>query len=141
MKGIEFNKERVCLLVECEECKHKFEITADEAANSLSNKKEFKVDGESVFLTYYDCPFCGKRHCVQIDDKKSLDDLKEVSFQFTKLFLTRKEGKAISQKQLAKFKKARQHLSDYRTSLMERYTGKLVHDNDTDSDFVLRFSI
>lgn len=141
MRGIEVNEERASLLVECEECKRKFEITADEAANSLFNKKEYKVDGESAFLTYYDCPCCGKRHCVQVDDRRSLRELKEVANQFTELFLLRKKGKEISQKQSAKFKKTRQHLSDYRTSLMEKYTGKLVHDNDTDSDFVLRFSI
>lgn len=141
MRGIEVNEERASLLVECEECKHKFEITANDAANSLSSKKEYEVDGESVFLTYHNCPYCGKRHCVQVDDRRSLRELKEVASQFTELFLLRKEGKEISQKQSAKFKKARQHLSDYRTSLMERYTGKLVHDNDTDSDFVLRFSI
>lgn len=131
----------ITLLVECEDCKEKFSISAEAAPNSLTNKKEFKVNGQSIFLTYYDCPYCGKRHFVQIDDATSLNKLKEVSRQFVKLAVAKKKGKEIPQKQSAKFKKARQNLSDYRMNLMKEYTGKLLHDNETDSDFELRFSV
>lgn len=135
------NRERMSLLVECEDCKHKFEITSGEAMYSVTHKKEFNVNGQSIFLTYYDCPKCGRRHYVQIDDATSLNKLKEVSRQFVKLAVAKKKGKDIPQKQSAKFKKARQNLSDYRMNLMKEYTGKLLHDNETDSDFVLRFSV
>lgn len=135
------DKETMSLLVECEDCKTKFSISADEAANAVTHKKEFNVNGQSIFLTYYDCPKCGRRHYVQIDDAVSLNKLKEVSRQFVKLAVAKKKGKDIPQKQSAKFKKARQHLSDYRMKLMKEYTGKLVHNNETDSDFELRFSV
>ena len=137
----EINRERMSLMVECEGCKQKFEITSGEAAHSVTHKKEFNVNGQSIFLTYYDCPKCGRRHYVQIDDATSLNKLKEVSRQFVKLAVLKKKGKEIPQKQSAKFKKARQNLSDYRMNLMKEYTGKLLHDNETDSDFVLRFSV
>lgn len=137
----EINRERMSLMVECEGCKQKFEITSGEAAHSVTHKKEFNVNGQSIFLTYYDCPKCGRRHYVQIDDATSLYKLKEVSRQFVKLAVLKKRGKEIPQKQSAKFKKARQNLSDYRMNLMKEYTGKLLHDNETDSDFVLRFSV
>lgn len=129
------------LMVECEECKHKFPISSNAAANSLNNKKEFKIDGKSIFLTYYDCPSCGRRHFVQIDDDFSLDKLRDVTNQFAKLTVMKRSGKDVPKKQSSKFKKARQHLSDYRIKLMKDYTGKLIHDNDTDKDFVLRFSV
>lgn len=135
------DKETMSLLVECEDCKTKFSISADEAVNAVTHKKEFNVNGQSIFLTYYDCPKCGRRHYVQIDDAVSLNKLKEVSRQFVKLAVAKKKGKDIPQKQSAKFKKARQHLSDYRMKLMKEYTGKLVHNNETDSDFELRFSV
>ena len=135
------SKETISLLVECEDCKEKFRITTGDAANAATHKKEFNVNGQSIFLTYYDCPKCGRRHCVQIDDKRSLDMLKEVSRQFVRLSVKKKQDKKIPQKQSAKFKKARQNLSDYRMNLMKEYTGKLLHDNETDSDFVLRFSV
>ena len=127
------------LMVECEDCKYKFAIGSDQAPNSLTNKKEYKVDGQSIFLTYYDCPSCGRRHFVQIDDVNSLKILKEVTTQFTKLAIKRKQDKNIPQKQSARFNKTRKHLSNYRTNLMKEYTGKLICDNGT--NFELRFSV
>lgn len=137
----EINRERMSLMIKCEDCKRKFEITSGEATHLITYKKEFNVNGQSIFLTYYDCPSCGRRHYAQIDDRTSLNKLKEVSQQFVKLSIEKKKGESISQKQSAKFKKARQYLSDYRMNLMKQYTGKLIYDNETDSDFVLRFSV
>lgn len=133
--------EVMSLLVECEDCHEKFRVASGEAVQAVTHKREFVVDGQSIFLTYYDCPKCGRRHYVQIDDATSLNKLKEVSRQFVKLAVSKKKGKEIPQKQSAKFKKARQNLSDYRMGLMKAFTGKLLHDNETDSDFELRFSV
>ena len=135
------NHEMMSFIAECENCKTKFKISAGETNQLITHKKEFNVNGQSIFLTYYDCPSCGRRHFVQIDDANSLNKLKEVSHQFVKLSIAKKKGKEITQKQSAKFKKTRQYLSDYRMNLMKEYTGKLVHDNETDSDFELRFSV
>ena len=135
------DRETMSLLVECEGCHEKFSVASGEAGQNVTHKREFVVDGQSIFLTYYDCPKCGRRHYVQIDDATSLNKLKEVSRQFVKLAVLKKKDKEIPQKQSAKFKKARQNLSDYRMNLMKEYTGKLLHDNETDSDFVLRFSV
>jgi len=128
------------LLFQCEDCKKYFPVTGDKAPNSLTHKKEFKVNGQSIFLTYYDCPHCGKRHFVQIDDATSLEELKNVTNQFIKLTAMRKNGKKIYKKQSDDFKKARQHLSDYRTNLMKEFTGKTAFDV-TGISYVLRFSI
>lgn len=127
-------------IFECEDCHEKFSMAFGKTIGIATQKREFVVDGQSIFLTYYDCPKCGRRHYVQIDDAVSLNKLKEVSRQFVKLAAAKKKGKEIPQKQSAKFKKARQNLSDYRMNLMKEYTGKLLHDNETDSDFELRFS-
>ena len=129
------------LMFECEDCKQKFPIAQDHAPNSITHKKEFNVNGQSIFLTYYDCPYCGRRHFVQIDDEVSLQELIRVTDEFRSLTIKRKKGKTISKKQSAHFKKARQHLSDYRMKLMKEYTGKLIRNNETDSEFVLRFSV
>lgn len=131
------DKKEMALAVECEECKERFSVTE----NDITHKREYRVKGRSIYLTYYDCPKCGRRHYVQIDDKRSLDMLKEVSRQFVRLSVKKKRDKEIPQKQSAKFKKARQNLSGYRMNLMKEYTGKLLHDNETDSDFELRFSV
>ena len=128
---------QMSFMAECENCKHRFKISSV----NVSHKKEFTVNGKSIFLTYYDCPSCGRRHFVQIDDMTSLNKLEEVRRMFIKLSIMKHKGKEISEKQSAKFKKARQHLSDYRMKLMKEYTGKLIRNNETESDFELRFSI
>ena len=133
--------EAMSLLVECEDCHEKFSVTSGEAIQSVTHKREFVVDGRSIFLTYYDCPKCGRRHYVQIDDATSLNKLKEVSRQFVKLAVLKKKDKEIPQKQLDKFKKNRKHLADYRMGLMKTFTGKSLHDDETDVDFILRFNV
>lgn len=141
MSKIDDDKETMSLLVECEDCKEKFRISADNAINAVTHKKEFVVNGKSIFLTYYDCPSCGRRHFVQIDNAITLRKLRDVSKQFAKLMIAKRKGKQISKEQSENFKKARNNLTKSRMILMKEYTGKLIHDNETDSDFVLRFSI
>lgn len=127
------------LVFECEDCKEKFSASNNQV-QVINHKREFKVNGQSIFLTYYDCPHCGKRHFVQIDDESSLQELTRVSIEFRKLTVMRQKGKIISKKQSEKFKKARQHLSDYRTNLMKEFTGKTVIDV-TGISYELRFSV
>ena len=128
------------LMFECEDCKQKFPVTQDQAPNSLTHKKEYKSNGQSIFLTYYDCPNCGRRHFVQIDDVSSLQELVRVTNEFKSLAVKRQKGKTISKKQSDKFKKSRQHLSDYRINLMKEFTGKIAVD-ETGVEYTLRFSI
>ena len=128
------------LMFECEDCKQKFPVTQDQAPNSLTHKKEYKSNGQSIFLTYYDCPNCGRRHFVQIDDVSSLQELVRVTNEFKSLAIKRQKGKTISKKQSDKFKKSRQHLSDYRINLMKEFTGKIAVD-ETGVEYILRFSI
>ena len=131
---MEENKKETTFLIECEECKTKVKGT------SVNHKKEFKANGQSIFLTYYDCSYCGRRHFVQIDDVNSLQKLARVNNEFKSLAIKRQKGKTISKKQSDKFKKARQDLSIYRTNLMKEFTGKTITDV-TGKTYELRFSI
>lgn len=132
---------KMMLMVECEDCQHKFGVGQEAAPNDIQHKRKYEVNGQSIYLTYYDCPKCGRRHFVQIDSNYTLDMLKNVTKQFAKLSVMKRQGKHIPQKQSDKFKRARQHLAESRTNLMKKYTGVSVHDEATDSDFVLRFSV
>lgn len=128
------------MMFECENCKKHFPVSIEQAPNSLKHKKEFKVNEQSIFLTYYDCPDCGKRHFVQIDDEKSLQMLTKNKADFIKLSAIKSKGKRISKKQSENFKKARQDLAEYRMNLMKEFTGKHAFD-ETGIEYVLRFSI
>lgn len=127
-------------MFQCEDCGKRFPVSQDQAPNSLTHKKEFKSNGQSIFLTYYDCPSCGRRHFVQIDDEQSLQELTRIKNEFIKLSVRKRKGKAISKRQSENFKKARQHLAEYRTKLMEGYTGKSAID-ETGMEYILRFSV
>lgn len=132
--------EQFKLMFECEDCKKKFPVTQDQAPNSLKHKEEFISNGQTVFLTHYDCPHCGKRHFVQIDDAMSLQELVRVTNEFRSLMARRQKGKAVSKKQSDKFKKSRQHLSEYRVNLMKEFTGKIAVDA-SGAEYTLRFSV
>lgn len=129
------------LMVECEKCKYKFAIGQEQAPNSITNKKEYKVKGQSIFLTYYDCPSCGRRHYVQIDDAESLRKLNEAKKLFVELAKKKKMGKEVSKKQLAKFDKARKDLSEYRTKLMKQFTDVEIFEEIKDEYVKLKFSV
>lgn len=128
--------EGLSMMAHCEKCEKMFEVNGANVKN-----REFNINGQSISLTYYDCPNCNHRHFVQIDDTKSKQMLVGVSVTFAKFAAAKKKGKTISKKQSERFKKARQNLSDYRTALMKEFTGKLVYDSETGTEFELRFSV
>lgn len=109
--------------------------------NDIVTNKNFVKDGKSICLTYYDCPKCGERHFVQIDDETSLAMLDSVKKTFVKLAYRKKRGKKIKQKENTKFAEARANLGKYRTNLMEMYTGKTVYDDENCKEYVLRFFV
>ena len=129
----------LAMLVECQDCGKRFEVSSGNEV--VQHKKEFKVNEQSIFLTYYDCPECGRRHYVQIDNTATLQELKEVERMFIKLSVAKKKGEQPPQSQSAKFKKAREHLAQSRNELMKQYTGKLAHGSETDEDITLEFSV
>lgn len=133
------SENKMSLLVECEDCRHKFEVNVNN--KTMTFKKKFEVNGQTIFLSYYICPECGRCHYVQIDNQSTLNELKDVERQFAKLAAAKTKGKIVPQKQSAKFKKSREYLAHSRNELMKQYTGKLIHDSDTDSEFELRFSV
>lgn len=136
----EENKGCFDIKVKCKQCEKEFSISSTAAQSSIAHKKEFKVNGQSIFLTYYDCPHCGERHFVQIDDAESLNALKRVTNEFYKLMKNKKQNKKISKKQLDNFEKIRKDLSIYRTNLMKEYTDKVAIDA-VGNGYTLKFLI
>lgn len=125
------------LMVECEGCHSKFTLVSD----NVTYRRKFDICGRSIFLTYYDCQSCGRRHFVQIDDNQTLEIMKVNKRTFTKLAAKRANNRDIPQKQLDKYKKQTKHLRNRRMELMKEFTGIMLHDDETDNDFELRFSV
>lgn len=127
------------LLAECESCHEKLSISS--ADGTLVSKKEYDVNGQSVYLTYYDCQKCGKRHFVQADDDKSLEMLEVNKKQFVHNAALRVTGKKLRKKKIDQYKDSKRHLCVYRKNLMEKLEGARVYDIETGQDFVVRFSV
>lgn len=125
------------IIAECEDCKNKFELSGTNLV-----RKKFLFEEQVIFLSFYDCPSCGKRHYAQIDNVKTLEQLKDVTKQMHKLANYKKCGNQVPQKQSAKFKKTREHLAQSRNNLMKEFTGKNVIDAESGIEvFDLRFSV
>lgn len=124
------------IMAVCEDCKNSFRVDG----NSIISKK-CEIEGQTIFLLYYDCPKCGRRHYVQIDNDATKAELATLQKQMGTFMVMKIKRKKIPKKQSVKFKHTQEHLSQTRNELMKQYTGKLIHDSETDSDFTLVFSI
>lgn len=132
------NRKGLFIMVECRECKEKFELPGEGV--ELVSKKKYEVKGRSVYLTYYDCPKCGTRHFAQIDDDTSLKLLGVNEKQFVHNAVLRTTGKKLRKKKVDQYKDTHKHLANYRNKLMEEFEGEIVYNEDG-SSFELRFSI
>lgn len=112
-------------LFECEECKTRFYLGGNSV--DLRYKVPFKSkDGRSIFMTYYDCPKCRKRHYVQIDDAYSIKIKKETSDMFKKLSKKRLNFRSIAKDKNEKFKKLNNKLNKYRFDLKKEFEGQVI---------------
>lgn len=126
-------------LFECETCGTKFYL----GKNGVEIKYgvPFKTrDGRSIFITYYDCPNCDRRHYVQVDDTRSNKMKKEASIMFKKLSKKRLDFKDIPKNQNEKFKKLNKKLEDYRYELKKEFNGQVII-SDNGLEFEVHFSV
>lgn len=131
----------ISIFAECEQCGNKFRISSDSHGIYINHKKEYNLKGRPIYLTFYDCPGCGKRHFVQIDDDRTLNVLKTNNKRFVKMAANKLNGKSIPKMQSDKYKRQTDYLRKLRNGLMKEYTGTIFHDEESGKDFELRFSV
>lgn len=133
-------KNTMNFLAQCENCGERFKH--DNEGTNFTHAKEYKdKGGRSIWITYFDCPKCGRRHYVQIDDTRS-NQLKNETFNlFKKLSKKRINGKDIPKKQNEKFKKFNNNLIEARMELMKRYQNQKVTCIETGEEVELHFSV
>lgn len=120
----------------CQKCKSSFDISEE----NLVYQKEYSYEGQSIFLTYFDCPKCNRRHFVQIDNQKSKELLERCKMDFTRLSIAKSKGQVIKNNRKKKFDAERKYLSKFRNELAKEYSGRQVMDLETGNIFVLLFS-
>lgn len=120
----------------CQKCKSSFDISEE----NLVYQKEYSYEGQSIFLTYFDCPKCNRRHFVQIDNQKSKELLERCKMDFARLSIAKSKGQVIKNNRKKKFDAERKYLSKFRNELAKEYSGRQVVDLETGNIFVLLFS-
>lgn len=123
-------------LATCEDCKKGFEVNP-----TVLKQKQYEINKRSIWLTYYDCPHCSHRHFVQADDTRSQAILRDGKKMFVRFGARKARGETIPQKQLDKFQRTRQHLTEYRMGLIHDLTGAWLDDPETGYRGELRFSV
>lgn len=104
-------------IAECVECKTRFQIDH----TSVEKKEYTDKEGNLIFITFYNCPECGKRHYVQIDNEETNKVLADLIRQMGILMAFTRSGKEVPKKQRREFEGKRRHLTVLRRKLMEQY--------------------
>lgn len=109
--------------IKCKNCDNDF------IAVKVNHKIPYKVENKQkgLFLTYADCPRCGNRNILQIDDIQSKIMLEDV----LKMFMKSKGNKKPNSKYQERFNNARKELSEYRNSLEQNYSGQIAIESGT----------
>lgn len=124
------------IMAECEDCKSKFELS-----DKVVKKEECKDNDKSIWVTYYDCPDCGRRHYVQVDDTDTNLMLTEIKREKVLMICNKRKGVYPSKKQLAKHNRKEVDLANSRMRLKQLYDKREVSFGNEKVLTTLRFSI
>lgn len=121
--------------IECIDCKKPYDVNHE-------NLKQISVtcDDNKLEVLYVDCPYCGKRHYVQIDDEESNKMRVKALVMFKKLSEKKLSGRRVGKLEASSFEKLRNKLSEARTKLMSEYEGRIVTDTLTGRPVELHFT-
>lgn len=133
---MEPNKSMMEITVECEECKNRFNLNG-----TVLRSKTFNILDKPFVVKFYDCPKCGKRYFVQIDNNDTLSAFDDAGRQFAEMCEMSAKGEPIPKWQTNKFAKSRKKLTNKRLKLMKECDGKFIYDYDIEKMFVLKFSV
>lgn len=116
----------LAFMAECIDCKEKITITASEL-----KKEEYRFEGkQSMWLTHYDCPKCGRIHYCQIDDVSTNALLIEASKILARVAKYKNKGQTIPKKLQSKYSKNSKDLTLFRNKLMKDYHNKWFEDSE-----------
>ena len=124
--------------VTCKSCGKNFMISND---NVTHEKKFNDKDGQTIYITYFDCPHCQDRHYVQVDNDITLRLKKNCLDMFASLAKIKMSKKSVPIQQRNKFKSSRKKLSDKRFELMKQYEDSMVTDTETGAEIHINFTV
>ena len=120
--------------VECDKCGTKTDCT------NVNLAEEIKLDdGRIIYLTWYDCPKCGKRHYTQIDTKQTRQMVRSLSLSMGKSIGKYLENKHVPKSMKQKYDRVTKQLQGLRYELMKEFEGKTITHNGAEVE--IHFSV
>lgn len=126
---------KLSVTLECMDCKNNFEADAENV-----KVLKAKFEDNTLDIIYVDCPTCGRRHYVQIDNDETSKLKVRNLLMFKKLSKKKLADKSISKYENKMFKGLREKLLDLRAELMKEYEGRIVTDTLTGESVTLHFT-
>ena len=110
--------------------------------NNVIHEKKFKdKNGQTIYITYFDCPYCQDRHYVQVDTNITLRLKKQCVDLFAYLAKFKIAKESVPSQQRNKFDNSRKKLSNMRFKLMKQYQDSMVTDTETGVEIHLEFTV
>ena len=125
-------------LIECDLCKGRFKLTADQVKEvPVTLEKEGLPPHEAV-LTFLECPLCGKRYIVILDDAKTQAMAQKLRSLAAKVYKLTKAGKPTSTVQ-KRYREQEWKLGFNRQKLAEEYYGSFYQLEGTTEQLDYRY--
>lgn len=120
---------------DCKKCNGKVLV------NSGTIKKKYVSfeNEKDIFITYFNCPHCGERHVVQLDDIETNKLLVSLTKKVARMSRMKKNHAQMSEKEITKITKIRTDLADKRLELVKEFQG--LHYKDNGKDYCLEVSV
>ena len=124
--------------IECDLCKGHFNLTRDllKEVSVILEKEGFAP--HEVVLTFLECPICGKRYIVIMDDAKTLALAEKLRNITLRQYRAAKLGKPSSKLE-EKYRDAKWKLNFNRQKLAEKYYGSFYQLEGTTEQLDYRY--
>lgn len=120
----------------CIQCEKEMSIGAPE----LKRVQASTVDGEHLWLMYFDCTHCGTRNFVQVDNDKTQKLLKDEAKLMLTVIKMKRHGKSCSKRLSEKRKRISDDLAKTRKKLAEYVSGQVVINDEDNQTYIVYFN-
>lgn len=121
----------------CENCSFKIKLNS----STVETTTFMTHDGKIVYIIWYKCPECGRKHYIQIDDDNSRRLLEYSKEALKHAMVYNSKNQTPPKKIKQRLEKARKKLSNARLELMKEYNDTIFKDVQSKEEVKICFSL
>lgn len=111
------NRPKPVFLARCLDCKSTFDVSKDGSTSSVLESKWIQVGEDIFFFKLFDCPYCKRRHVLEIDSVETKEMLDKLA--------------SAEDEQSARCKKQQKDLALTRKAIATKLDGVIYLDPDS----------